>query len=247
MRRSIPSRKTFGIGPLGVALLAACLLSTGCEDKPLPSKPAPTDPPIASGQTNGDAQNGGAADYHEPETITIDDTPAEPAPAVLPQVLMTEADRKTCLVGVGDTFPTGEVADLQGPTTPLSAIYGPKATVVVFWGLGPSSYSQLAAKSLLQDLQFDVVEPYANKGVSVVAANIGDQGAAVAGAIADWELAYPVVSDPGAQLWRKVAVAETLPRVFVLDAQGRIAWFDIEYSQTTREEMINAVRFLVEN
>ena len=35
--------------------------------------------------------------------------------------------------------------------------------------------------------------------------------------------------------------SERLPRVFVVDPAGKILWFDIEYSQTTRRELHQAL------
>ena len=41
---------------------------------------------------------------------------------------------------------------------------------------------------------------------------------------------------PTAPPWPKSA-RTPLPRIYVLDAQRRIAWFDIEYSEATRREL----------
>jgi len=38
---------------------------------------------------------------------------------------------------------------------------------------------------------------------------------------------------------------EKLPRTYLLDAQGKILWFDIEYSRSTRRELLEAVRFVL--
>jgi hypothetical protein len=34
---------------------------------------------------------------------------------------------------------------------------------------------------------------------------------------------------------------EKLPRTYLLDASGQILWFDIEYSESTRRELKNAI------
>jgi hypothetical protein len=40
---------------------------------------------------------------------------------------------------------------------------------------------------------------------------------------------------------------EHLPRTYLLDAEGRILWFDLEYSRATARELINALHFFLEN
>jgi hypothetical protein len=37
--------------------------------------------------------------------------------------------------------------------------------------------------------------------------------------------------------------SEKLPRTYLLDASGKILWFDIEYSRTTRQQLLSAIRF----
>ena len=36
-----------------------------------------------------------------------------------------------------------------------------------------------------------------------------------------------------------------LPRTYLLDASGKILWFDIEYSNTTRRELREAIQFVL--
>ena len=33
-----------------------------------------------------------------------------------------------------------------------------------------------------------------------------------------------------------------LPRVFLVDDRGKILWFDVEYSRTTRQELLQAIQ-----
>jgi hypothetical protein len=39
--------------------------------------------------------------------------------------------------------------------------------------------------------------------------------------------------------------SEKLPRTYLVDAQGKILWFDIEYSLSTRRELHQALRAVV--
>ncbi len=58
---------------------------------------------------------------------------------------------------------------------PCIANYGEKLTVVFFWAEGGSNYARLAADAALHDLQTDIAEPYAAKGVKVLGINVGDK------------------------------------------------------------------------
>jgi hypothetical protein len=50
--------------------------------------------------------------------------------------------------------------------------------------------------------------------------------------------------DPEGKAFAQVG-SEKLPRVFVLDGAGKIVWFDLEYSHSTRRELKQAVQKLV--
>ena len=49
--------------------------------------------------------------------------------------------------------------------------------------------------------------------------------------------------DPDKAFFSKVA-ASTLPRVYLLDAAGKIIWFDTQYTQSTRRNLMQAVKVL---
>ena len=47
---------------------------------------------------------------------------------------------------------------------------------------------------------------------------------------------FPQLLDHDGKAFNQVGMTK-LPRVYVLDGSGKIAWFDIEYSQSTRREL----------
>jgi len=61
-------------------------------------------------------------------------------------------------------------------------------------------------------------------------ADEAEQAAAAAGA------KFPQLIDADGAAFAQIG-ENALPRVYVLDAQRRIAWFDIEYSESTRREL----------
>jgi len=59
--------------------------------------------------------------------------------------------------------------------------------------------------------------------------------------IVDKVMSMPIFIDPGGALFAQVA-HEKLPRIYVLDAEGKVLWFDMEYSEITREEMLQTIQ-----
>lgn len=209
------------------SLLVAVVL-TGCGGE---QAAAPADGEGDVGETSADAT---ATDAGQPSAEPEPEQP--PPPPTIPEVKLTEAAMETCLVGVGDTFPSGELAGLDGEVTSLQSIYGSRLTVVCFW-----KSDNLYALAELQDLALDVVEPYGDKGVSVVGVNVGEEAELVAEKVKMTGAEFPILLDADGSFFEKVATAE-LPRTYLLDEQGKIIWFDIEYSQGTRRDLLQAIQ-----
>jgi peroxiredoxin len=165
----------------------------------------------------------------------------EPPPPTVPEVHMPEALRDTCLVFVGDEMPGGELADLEGNTKSLAELRGEKLTVILFWNRGEELFAQMAATAALEDLQKDVAEPYGSKGVAVVAINVKDSAEGARQNVDEAGAKYPILSDPEGEYFAKVATQD-LPRVYLLDADGKLLWLDVEFSRTTRRNLMQAVQ-----
>ena len=123
-------------------ILAAALtfgLGAGCRDGSTPAQPPPSGTPAQGQAAPGPAQGS-----------DVDTTPVEepPPPPTIPEVLLIEADRETCLVGVDDPMPDAELVDLDGQGQSLGELQGEKLTVVLFWTIGSSEFSSLAAQTV---------------------------------------------------------------------------------------------------
>ncbi|MFH1268957.1 MAG: redoxin family protein [Planctomycetota bacterium] len=178
------------------------------------------------------------------ETPAVVETPAAeepPPPPTIPEVLLTDALRQTCLVAAGDPMPDGELSDLEGQKHAFGELFGEKLTVVFFWTLGTTEFSPLAAQGALEDLQMDVYEPYAEKGVGIVAVNEGDAAETVRKSVEEAGAGFTNLLDPDGALFARVAT-EKLPRVYLLDADGKVLWFDLEFSRTTRDNLVQALQ-----
>ena len=159
-----------------------------------------------------------------------------PPPPTIPKVTMADTDLAKCRVRVGDAMPDAELPDLSGKKLALRSLYGKKLTVVVFW-TGTSIY----ALQELQDLQTDVAKPYADKGVRVVGVHEGEDAKAARESLETAEATFPSLLDPGGAYFAKVGT-ERLPRTYLLDATGKILWFDIEYSRSTRRDLQQGIK-----
>jgi len=205
-----------------ICLLVAC---AGCPSRPAP--PAPDEP-------------NGSLISPEPEGITTTQEPptvVEPAPeGEIPAVEMTDALAATCLVKVGDTMPEAELPALDGTVTPLRDEYGRKLTVILFW-----TATSIYATAELEDLTEDVAMPFADKGVRVIGINEGDTAEEAAKQVEQLGVKFSNFLDPNRDFFAKVAT-EKIPRTYLLDAGGKILWFDIEYSTTTRRDLLKAIR-----
>lgn len=220
---------------LAAALALGVCVCVGCEEKGQPGSAAKA----------GLGGEGPAVPETKPapaKPVEVEPTPPEepPPPATIPEVHLTEALQATCLVDVGDAMPDGELTDPSGQKQSLADLRGKKLTLVVFWTRGSTEFSAMAAEMRLEDLQKDVYEPYADKGVQVIAVNEGDEAGVVQKMAAEAGANYPVLLDPDGALFAEVAT-ERLPRPYLLDAEGKILWFDLEFSPITRDKLMQAI------
>jgi peroxiredoxin len=159
-----------------------------------------------------------------------------PPPGAIPKVSLSDKFRATCLVQVGDELPDAELTDLGGNKVVLKSLYGEQLTLVVFWNAGNSAYARQAILELLGDMQKDVFDPYSTKELKVIGINVGDQVGVVKGALQKCGARYPTLLDPQGEYFKSVAT-ERFPRIYLLDASGKILWFDMEYARATRRDL----------
>ena len=214
-----------------LAVVVLLVFQAGCPADP--QQPGP-DAPAGDPSADGAAMDDPGAARPAPRV-------EEPPKPTMPKVLLTEAHEATCLVGVGDAMPSGELTGPDGNRYVLGEMLGERLTVVCFWSVGGSERSRMLAESALADLTVDVAAPYAEKGVRVIGVNVGDGPAEVAEAVDAAEAGFPNLLDPQGALFSKVAT-EGLPRVYLLGADGKILWFDVEYSSSTRHALLTAIQ-----
>lgn len=216
---------------LAAFVVAAC---AGCPQQPAKEKPEPSGGPPA-------AERPAAVEAPAEELAAAAPKVEEPPPPLtIPKVELSDADRATCLVEVGQPLPQAELPDLGGAMHPLESLRGEKLTVVFFWAGGETAYGKMSAATALEDLQKDVAEPYAERGVRVVGVNVGETTQAAAAIVGQAGAKFPTLRDSDGAYFAKVA-AKKMPRTYLLDAEGNILWFDLEYSRSTRRDLMQAV------
>lgn len=231
MRKPVPI-----LVPIGVLLLVAA----GCSDAgprqpgkfvaqesaaPMPVAQKAAETPIAESKPQ--------------EVEAVSQAAFQELAAVVPPVLLTQQHAALCRVKVGDTLPEITLPQVSGGTAKLSAMYGKAATVIVFW-----KSDRAMSIQELKDLGPDVVQPFGSRDVAVVGIAVDETAASARDVIKKTAANFPQLLDADGQAFAKVG-AKRLPWTLVLDPAGKIVWFDIEYSLTTRRELQQSLLALV--
>lgn len=97
------------------------------------------------------------------------------------------------------------------------------------------------SREQLADMVPDVVEPFGKAGVSVVGVAVEERAVDAAAALKEAGVNFTNLIDADGKAFAQVG-SEKLPRTYLVDPQGTIKWFDIEYSLATRRELRDALR-----
>lgn len=199
------------------------------EPAPQPVEPAPAANDAApAAEPAGEPSADGTAAAQPP-------APEPPPKPTIPNVVLSEEQKATNLVQVGDRLPETTLPNLAGETVDLKSLRGERLTVVVFWA-GDDPY----AEQEIGDLQADVADDYADKGVRVVGVYVGGAAEAAGKQVGDQGVKYPVVLDADQAYFQKVATKH-LPRTYVLDAEGKVLWLDLGYSESTLRDLLQTI------
>ena len=198
-------------------------------------------PPDEAPQEPGDAE-GADARLRPPGKLPAAQMPlpldnVDTADLTMPKVNLTEHHAAMCRVGVGEKFPDLQLPDTTGEQQSLSQLFGDKLTLVVFWNAEePTGLEELADLARYHQPRFG------QNGLAIVAINTGDD-AQLAGELARQAGAeFTILSDADGAAFKQVAT-EKIPRTYLLDPSGTVLWFDLEYSPTTLRDMVQAIRY----
>ena len=96
------------------------------------------------------------------------------------------------------------------------------------------------AVAALRWLAEDVAPAYQAKGVNLLGVCVRDKADEAKKAAAEAGAKFPILVDADGSYYAKVAKVaadDKRPRVFLLDAAGKIAWLDTEFSETTKNQL----------
>lgn len=205
-----------------------------------PALDVPTEPPTDSeASTKKPAPSHAAAEPPAPLPAAKAPLPydgVETAELAIPEVVLSEQHASLCKVRVADPFPNLELPNLDGEKRSLTELFGAKLTLVVFWNA-----TQTTGLEELSDLSRYYLPRFGDKGLAVVAINTGDQPQLAHELANHVGTGYPVLCDSDGEALKQVATGK-LPRTYLLDASGKVLWFDLEYSPTTRRDLAAAIR-----
>jgi len=162
----------------------------------------------------------------------------------IPPVLLSAGHRNLCRVHVGDRLPAIELSRLGGDVTDLADLQGKRATIVLFWH--PDRWM---AQEALRDFSAHVRQ-WAGESVAWVGIACGQPAEAAQAQLAAVQANFPQLLDQDDHAFSLVSTSvgtTSLPRIYVLDAAGKIVWFDIEYSEATRRELRQTIDFLLKS
>lgn len=222
------------------SLLLAIVI--GCQ-------PAEDDPPADVKPTSGQ-QLANRSGEQSPADSNPSATPAQPRPQVPreyipgpgpapfePHVVFTSGMQTLNSVGVGDAAPAFTLPTYEGDEAALSDLMGQKLTLLVFW-----KSDEVFCVEEIARLERDVLAEYSGLGLQVVTVHVGEPTAKTEEILAAVEPRFAVLVDSEQSVVPQYAAA-LFPRTYLLDDQGNILWFDVEYSRSTRRQMDNAIRY----
>jgi peroxiredoxin len=235
-----------------VILLLAC----GCAPPEPKAPPQPAAPEAAEANADAPAETATAEDGSQLTPPAIEpatgDSDAEgrtafyrgeAGPAEIPSVALSKRHEALCRVKVGDSMPEIALprAGEGGDRVSLPELAGEKATVVVFW-----TSDRRMAREQLADIGPDVIEQFGERGVAVVGIAVNESEQSAEEALQQARARFANLLDREGEAFAAVG-SERLPRTYLVDSRGKILWFDIEYSLSTRRELRRALRAVTES
>ena len=215
----------WAVASLPVCLLIATLVCGGCQKAEEGKK---------------EADKNAAADQ-SPVEEPAPPKPVEPPPKrIIPPSTFTRQQAQTNILNVGDAMPNAALRDIYGRPVELHSLFGKKLTVICFWSSKGTSGLQA-----ISELEKYIAEPYAEKDVAVIGINRGDLPQTIKEKVDLAGAKFPILQDPIGAYFKKVAT-EKLPRVYLLDASGKIIKFDTEYSRSMRRDLIQGIDVALE-
>lgn len=154
-----------------------------------------------------------------------------------PKVILSAGHRATCVKFVGDSIGDPTVRDINNTQHKLKKLLSNKFTVLIFW-----NDNSRAGVEQFRRIPVDILGTYAKQRVKVIAANTGGDLATTKRLTGNAAKMIDSLVDGDQELFGQFANSR-VPRTYLLDKDGKILWFDIEYSQGMQRELENALDY----
>lgn len=154
-----------------------------------------------------------------------------------PSVLMSAGHKASCVKFVGDSIGDTVVTDIKGSEHQLPKLLSDKLTVLIFW-----RDNSRAGMEQFRRIPVDILGSFAKHRVKVIAANVGGDIANTRRLTGKDDQMIVSLVDTDANLFSQFAKSGA-PRTYLLDADGKILWFDMEYSQSMQRDLENALNY----
>lgn len=154
-----------------------------------------------------------------------------------PTVHLTTRHAESCLVQLGKPFPVLNVSDLNGDRQSTAQLYGDQLTLVVFW-----EANKVFAREQYTRLQTEVGNIFPESAVKIIPIKVWGTSKELDEIDVSPSVQASCLFDPAGEAFAQVATSKT-PRSYLLDKNGIVVWFDLEYSETTRRQLRNAIEF----
>ena len=233
------------VGCQGVGPAASVVIATSSSAAAEATDNA-ADDATDTGANNPDADEAIATDTAAAEATTTDAATSEPAGAGassganatageaegprIPPVLLTTSHKKLCWWASATACPTSRC-----PSSAAASRSWPTCTA----NKPPSCCSGSPIAGWAEDALIDLatIAKAADPGkVSMVGIAVAQRAGAARTRINKTGATFPQLLDADSKAFSQIGAA-ALPRVYVLDTDGKIVWFDIEYSEATRREL----------
>ena len=147
---------------------------------------------------------------------------------------MEQAIAQSTLVKVGDKAPEFSVEMLDGSTLSSASLKG-KVVLVNFWATWCPP-----CREELKYVQKDIVDRFAGRDFAFVAVSRGETRAKVEAFVKEHGYKFPIALDPQ-QAAYKLFASNYIPRNFLIDREGNIAFYGVGYDAEEFKHLISEI------
>lgn len=147
---------------------------------------------------------------------------------------MEQAIAQSTLVKVGDKAPEFSVEMLDGSTLSSASLKG-KVVLVNFWATWCPP-----CREELKYVQKDIVDRFAGRDFAFVAVSRGEARAKVEAFVKEHGYKFPIALDPQ-QAAYKLFASNYIPRNFLIDREGNIAFYGVGYDAEEFKHLISEI------